>query len=153
MLAIGRRSTSVGPRGPNFSMTSPTQGATTRCSAKQALSQNDIEKLPSIVMDPISTEQYLSLNLLCHLDELFTLIHLISTLFHITQLPKTSLPVVTAIRATVFLLKKHTTDEIAETVACQLSNTLTSKSVDHIIATIAPQVAKILNVSAWRAHS
>lgn len=143
----------MGPRGPNFGMTSPTQGTATRRSARQTLSQNEIEKLSSVVTDPISAEQYLSSNLLCHLDEPFTLTHLISTLFHITQLPKTPLPVITAIRATAFILKKHAADEIAETVARQLSDTLTPKIVDHVIAAIAPQVAKVLDTSTTLENS
>lgn len=100
-----------------------------------------------MVADYISAEQYLSSNLLCHLDEPFTLTHLISTHFYITQLLKTPLPVITAIRATAFILKKHAADKITEMVTCQLTDSLMPKIVDHVIAAIAPQVAKVLETS------
>jgi len=115
---------------------------------KPNLTQESIEALPNVVNSPESAEKFLIKKLLCHEDEPFTLTHLVSTLFHITQIsPATPLPVVTAIRAVAFLLKKHAVCEIADTVSQQISTALIPHLVDNFIGAIAPQIAKVLTAS------
>ncbi|KAG1791261.1 uncharacterized protein HD556DRAFT_1310124 [Suillus plorans] len=57
------------------------------------------------------------------------------------------LPVTSAIRAVAFLLKDHVACEIADSTATRLTDVLTPRLVDHVIAAIAPQVASILTTS------
>ena len=138
-------STGAGP--PTSHAASLTPENNTRRTRRQT-TREEIEAMPSAVKDIASAEKYLSSKLLCHLDEPFTLTHLTSCLFHITQISSSiPLPVTTAIRAVAFLMKKHAACEIAEAAAQQLSDTLTPRIVDHVIASIAPQVAKILTAA------
>jgi hypothetical protein len=94
-----------------------------------------------------NAEEYLSKNLLCHIDEPFTLTHLISVLFHITQLKAIPLPAIEAIRAVAFILKQHEASDIAKLASEHIINILTPKIAEHVVAAIAPQVAKILTTS------
>jgi hypothetical protein len=103
-------------------------------------------------MDTESAEKYLTSKLLCQLGQPFTLTHLTSILFHITQMSSaTPVPVNAAIRAVAFLLKKQIVCEIAEAAArnlaedltSRLTDTLTTRLVDHTIAALAPQVATV----------
>ncbi|KAG2744744.1 hypothetical protein P692DRAFT_20744161, partial [Suillus brevipes Sb2] len=125
----------------------PSTGITTRQSKKSTLTQEEIEVTPSTVMNIENAEDYLNKNLLCHSDQPFSITHIISVLFHITQLKAIPLPAIEAIRAVAFILKKHEANEIAEIVAENITDNLAPKIVDHIIAAIAPQVAKILTSS------
>ncbi|KAG2356878.1 hypothetical protein BDR07DRAFT_1491357 [Suillus spraguei] len=64
--------------------------------------------LPNDVMDTTSVETFLASKLLCLEGQPFTLTHLSSILFHITQMSTTTpVPVTAAVRAVVFLLRKH----------------------------------------------
>ncbi|KAG0704754.1 hypothetical protein DFH29DRAFT_873592 [Suillus ampliporus] len=101
---------------------SPINAPSTRSSNKPA-TQVEIEALPSTVTDRKTAKQYLTQILLYQM------------------LGKTPLPVITAIRAVAFILKKHIACEIAEAAAKQLLDTLTPQIVQHVIAAIAPQVA------------
>lgn len=127
--------------------TSPSANVTTRQTRKSAPTQDDIEALPSTIKNTVNAEEYLKKNLLCHIDEPFTLTHLISVLFHITQLKAVPLPAVEAIRAVAFIMKKHEANEIAETITDQITNNLSPRIAEYVIAAIAPQVAKILSTS------
>ncbi|KAG2150311.1 uncharacterized protein EDB93DRAFT_1249874 [Suillus bovinus] len=109
--------------------------------------QEDIEAMPSIVMNIENAKEYLNKNLLCHIDQPFTLTHLISALFHITQLKSVPLPAIEAIRAVTFILKKHEANELADKILKQITDALTLKIAEHIVAAIAPQVVKILSTS------
>ncbi|KAG1735860.1 uncharacterized protein EDB91DRAFT_1083499, partial [Suillus paluster] len=55
----------------------------------------------------------------------------------------TPLPVTSAIRVVAFLLKDHVACDIAESAATQLTDALTPWLVDHVVAAIAPQVARV----------
>ncbi|KAG1800131.1 hypothetical protein EV424DRAFT_1352180 [Suillus variegatus] len=125
----------------------PTNGITTRQTRRSTISQEDIEALPSTVMNINHAKDYLAKNLLCHIDQPFTLCHITSTLFHITQLKAILLPAIEAIRAVVFILKSHEANEIAELVSEHISTNLTPKIAEHVVAAIAPQVARILTTS------
>lgn len=77
------------------------------------------------VMDTATAEAFLSYKLLCHMNEPFTLSHLTSVLFHITQMSANiPLPVTSAIRAVAFILKKHSACEIMKATAEQLASDL-----------------------------
>lgn len=77
------------------------------------------------VMDTATAEAFLSYKLLCHMNEPFTLSHLTSILFHITQMSANiPLPVTSAIRAVAFILKKHSACEIMKATAKQLASDL-----------------------------
>ena len=150
-MVIGRRSMSTGAGPPTSHAVSPENN--TRRTRRQT-TREEIEAMPNAVKDIESAEKYLSSKLLCHINEPFTLTHLISCLFHITQISSAiPLPVTTAIRAVAFIMKKHAACEIAEAAAHHLSDTLSPRIVDHVIASIAPQVAKILIASESLAKS
>ncbi|KAG1777029.1 hypothetical protein EV702DRAFT_1226839 [Suillus placidus] len=130
-------------------------------SSNVTLTSSEIEAQPSTVIDAASAHLYLKKKSLCHATEPYTLTHLISVLLQITQISgSTSLPVLTAIRSVIFLLKQHAIDETAEavakqvtkTVAQQISDSITTKLVDHVVAAIAPQVARILTASESLEH-
>ncbi|KAG1864425.1 hypothetical protein F4604DRAFT_1683421 [Suillus subluteus] len=129
-MAVGKlRSMSFGSKTPASGNPSPTMPGgpsvkrITR-SSNVTLTSLEIEAQPSTVTDAASA--------------------------HITQISgATPLPVLTAIRSVVYLLKQHVIDEISEaaaqqittTVAQQVMESITEKLVDHVIAAIAPQVA------------
>jgi hypothetical protein len=95
-------------------------------------------------MDTTGVEAYLSTKLLSQSGQPYTLTHLSSVLFHITQmLATTLLPVITAVQAVAFLLKKHTACEIAEATALQLSSTLAPQIIEQVITAIKPQMENI----------
>ncbi|KAG1804412.1 uncharacterized protein BJ212DRAFT_1590997 [Suillus subaureus] len=119
--------------------------ATTHQTRRSNLSQEDIEVLPSTIKNIENAEEYLNKNLLCHVDEPFTLTHLISVLFHITQLKSIPLPAVEAIRVVVYIMKKHEANEIAENITNQITNNLSPRIAEHVIVAIALHVAKILS--------
>lgn len=99
-------------------------------------------------MDSISGKTFLESKLLSHVDQPFTLEHLISVLFQITQMSSaTPAPVIAATRAVAFLLKDHAANELADTIAKHITNNVTSKLVDHVIAAISPQVALVHTAS------
>ncbi|KAG0700623.1 hypothetical protein DFH29DRAFT_1000959 [Suillus ampliporus] len=117
----------------NGALTPPATGITTRRSSRATLTQEEIEKIPNTVTNIDTAEDYLSKNLLCHVGKPYTLTHLISVLFHATQLKGVPLPAASAMRAADFILKKHT--------------------AYHVIAALAPQIAKVLNASKTMAGS
>ncbi|KAG1724449.1 uncharacterized protein EDB91DRAFT_1255226 [Suillus paluster] len=133
-------------------ITPPATSITTRQSSRPTLTQEEIKITPSTVMDIDSAKDYLTKNLLCHVDQPFTLIHLTSVLFHATQLKGVPLPIASAMRAVAFILKKHAACKIAELTTVQLVNSLTPKIVDHVIAMLAPQIRKVLNASETMAE-
>lgn len=161
-MATGKlRSMSFGSKTPVSRNPSPTMPGgpptkrTTR-SSNITLTAPEIEAQPSTVTDAASAHSYLKKKSLCHATEPYTLNHIISVLLQIMQISgSTPLPVITAIRSVVFLLKQHVVDEIMDaaarqittTVAQQVTDTITAKLVDHVIAAIAPQVARILSAS------
>jgi len=145
-MATGRRSSSNGSS-PATAPPDASTAPTTRRTAKTRITQNAIESQQNTVSDTESAKNYLSKNLLCIIDEPFTIPHLISTLFHITQMTNISLPVISAIRAVAFLLKEHNNNETAKTISTEVSNHLSQHISNHIVAAIAPQVAKILTTS------
>ncbi|KAG3230002.1 hypothetical protein P692DRAFT_20700839, partial [Suillus brevipes Sb2] len=139
----------------------PSIKRTTR-STNVILTSSEIEAQASTVNDATSAHLYLKKKSLCHATEPYTINHLISVLLQITQISgSTPLPVLTAIISVIFLLKQHETDEIAEAVATQvstsvtqnISDSITTKLVDHVIATIAPQIARILTASESLEHA
>jgi flagellar biosynthesis/type III secretory pathway chaperone len=139
----------------------PSIKRTTR-STNVILTSSEIEVQASTVNDATSAHLYLKKKSLCHATEPYTINHLISVLLQITQISgSTPLPVLTAIRSVIFLLKQHETDEIAEAVATQvsasvtqnISDSITTKLVDHVIAAIAPQIARILTASKSLEHA
>lgn len=100
------------------------------------------------VKDSISGKTFLESKLLCHVDQPFTLNHLILVLFQITQMSSTTpAPVIAATRAVAFILKDHVASEIANMVAKQVTDSVTAKLVDHVVAAISPQVALVYNTS------
>ncbi|KAG2740247.1 hypothetical protein P692DRAFT_20753706, partial [Suillus brevipes Sb2] len=138
----------IGTGPPKTHSPPPTQAPNTRRTTRTPNSIEDIIAAPHDVMDTDSAEKFLTSKLLCLEDQSFTLAHLSSILFHITQMSAaTPVPVVSAIRAVAFILKKHTACEIAEaaakTLATSLSAALTesisTRLVDHTIAALAPQ--------------
>ncbi|KIK34516.1 hypothetical protein CY34DRAFT_97858 [Suillus luteus UH-Slu-Lm8-n1] len=110
---------------PNPRPLTPSVGPNTRHTTRIPTSSAEIEAMWNSVMDTASAEAFLSYKLLCHRNEAFTLAHLTSILFHITQMSANiPLPVTTAIRAVAFILKKHTACEIAKAAAEQLASDL-----------------------------
>ncbi|KAG2739629.1 hypothetical protein P692DRAFT_20644775, partial [Suillus brevipes Sb2] len=87
----------------------------------------------------------------------YTLNHIISVLLQITQISgSTPLPVTTAIRSVVFLLKQHVVDEISDAAACQISTTVAQQVTDsvatklvdhHIMTAINPQIDQLTTTS------
>ncbi|KAG1731316.1 uncharacterized protein EDB91DRAFT_1085076 [Suillus paluster] len=143
-MSFRHRSISTWPGPPSSHEASPTYGLNTHKTKRTAILQGNIEAMSSIVKDSASGGKYLASTLLCHIGQPYTLTHLISILFQITQMSgNIPLPVVTAIRAVAFLMKDHVACEVAKLVAKQLMDTLTPCLVDHVIAAIAPQVAQV----------
>ncbi|KAG2335760.1 hypothetical protein BDR05DRAFT_1006478 [Suillus weaverae] len=125
---------------------SPTPGAgpNTHNTTRNPTSTASIELITNTIMDTASAESYLITKMLCQKDQPYSLTHLSSILFHITQIP---LPVTTAVRAVAFILKKHIVCEIAEAAASHLSSKLTQQLVEQITAAIKPSLASIQDAS------
>ncbi|KAG2355662.1 hypothetical protein BDR07DRAFT_1490529 [Suillus spraguei] len=135
--------------------TTPPNAPNTRKTTRNPTSAEDIMALPNDVMDTTSAEKFLTSKLLCLEGQPFTLTHLSSILFHITQMSTTTtpVPVTAAVRAVAFILRKHVVCEIAEAAAknlatslstsltATLTKSLSTRLVDHTIAALAPQVA------------
>lgn len=166
----GRRSTSVGANtSPTSRTISPTYGLNTRKTVRSPITQEAIEVMPNRVRDAPSGKTFLESKLLCHIGQPYTVNHLISVLFQITQMSNsTPVPVVAAIRAVAFVLKESETDntadlisqqvlnslnikltdiDIANTISKQVTNDITAKLVDHVVAAISPQVALVHDAS------
>lgn len=166
----GRRSTSVGPTtSPISRTTSPTYGLNTRKTARSPVTQETIEALTNRVKDAPSGKTFLESKLLCHVGQPFTVNHLISVLFQITQMSSsTPVPVVAAIRAVAFLLKDVETcnvvdaitkqaahsittklddDNVADALSRKITDNITARLVDHVVAAISPQVALVHDAS------
>ncbi|KIK34353.1 hypothetical protein CY34DRAFT_50906, partial [Suillus luteus UH-Slu-Lm8-n1] len=124
------------------------------------LSQEAIEALANTVKNADSGRKYLESKLLCLIDGPYTLTHLISILFQITQMSGTIPATVTAaIRAVAFIMKDHVADEMAERVAEKatgkvadrvaecITESFSAKMIDHVIAAISPQVALVHSAS------
>ncbi|KAG1866693.1 hypothetical protein F4604DRAFT_1927966 [Suillus subluteus] len=106
------------------------------------------------VMDTVSTESFLNAKLLCHSGQPFTLPHLTSILFHITQMSThTLLPVITVICAVTFILKKHTACEIATAATEQLSTDLVPQLVALVKAAVTSQFEGMHTTSEQLANS
>lgn len=144
-----RRSTSAGAGPASTSRnTSPTYELNTRRTLRSHTTRENIEAMPNIVKDATTGKTFLESKLLCHVDQPLTVSHLISTLFHITQMSSnTPAHVVSAIRAVAFILKDHDINETADLVAEQITANISDKLVDHMVAAISPQVALIHNAS------
>jgi chaperonin cofactor prefoldin len=104
----------------------------------------DIEAMSNTVMDTATAEAYLSYKLLCHRNEPFTLPHLTSILFHITQMSANiPLPVTSAIRAVAFILKKHSVCEIAKATAKQLTSELVPQLMTQLQETLSQHTSDL----------
>ncbi|KAG2747348.1 hypothetical protein P692DRAFT_201867111 [Suillus brevipes Sb2] len=166
----GRRSTSVGPTtSPISHTTSPTYGLNTRKTARTPVTQESIEALTNRVKYAPSGKTFLKSKLLCHVGQPFTVNHLISVLFQITQMSSsTPVPVVMAIQAVAFLLKDVETcnvvdvitkqaahsittklddDNVADALSRKITDNITARLVDHVVAAISPQVALVHDAS------
>jgi hypothetical protein len=144
----GKSNTTTGTGPPKTHSPTPTNAPNTRCTTRNPSTTDDILALPNDVMDTTDAEKFLASKLLCLEDQPFTAAHLSSILFHITQMSSaTPSPVIAAIRAVAFLLRKQVVCEIAEaaanTLASSLTESISSRLVDHTIAALAPQIASI----------
>lgn len=110
--------------------------------------------MSNTVMDTATAEAYLSYKLLCHMNQPFTLPHLTSILFHITQMSANiPLPVNSAIHVVAFILKKHTACEIAQAAAEQLATDLVPQLTAQLKDAITLQVGNITSASELLANS
>ncbi|KAG2050041.1 hypothetical protein BDR06DRAFT_1011655 [Suillus hirtellus] len=143
------RSMSVGPStSPTLHVASPIYGLNTHRTVRTTTSQESIEQQANKVKDSLSGKNFLEVKLLCHVNQPFTLNHLISVLFQIMQMSSsTPVPVVATIWAVAFILKDHAASELATLVTKQVTDDVTSKLVDHVIVAISPQVALVHNAS------
>lgn len=150
-----RRSVSIGAgNAPTPRTNSPTYSLNTRRTTRAPTMQGTIEATPNIVKDIESRKEFLRSKLLCHVDQPFTLTHLISVLFQITQMSSsTPAPVISATRAVAFILKEHIACDIAEKAAKQISESLSARLVEHVVAAISPQVALVHSASQAIADS
>lgn len=144
----GKTNTTAGTGPPKTHSPTPTNAPNTRRTTRNPITTDDILALPNDVMDTTDAEKFLTSKLLCLENQPFTAAHLSSILFHITQMSSaTPTPVIAAIRAVAFLLRKQIVCEIAEaaanTLATSLTDTISSRLVDHAIAALAPQIASI----------
>ncbi|KAG1809790.1 uncharacterized protein HD556DRAFT_1302221 [Suillus plorans] len=155
-MPTGRQAPGSGTGPPKSNSPIPSNGPNTRRTTRTNISLEEIIATPSNVMDTDSAEKFLASKLLCHEGQPYTLTHLVSILFHITQMSAvTPVPVTAAIRAVAFILKKQIACEIADTAAQRLADTLTNslsesitnRLVDHAIAALAPQVAEVHTAS------
>lgn len=142
----GKPGTITGTGPPKANTPPPTGGPNTRRTIRTQSTTEEIIAMPNNVMDTDSAEKFLSSKLLCQEGQPYSLTHLVSILFHITQMSATTpIPIISAIRAVAFILKKHAVCDIAEAASKQLADTLsdaiTNKLVDHAIAALAPQIA------------
>ncbi|KAG1873974.1 hypothetical protein F4604DRAFT_1904060 [Suillus subluteus] len=146
----GKTTPGTGP--PKSNSPTQTTAPSTRKTVRSQTTVEEIMAIRSTVMDTKSAEAYLESKLLCQVGQPYTLSHLSTILFHITQMSTvTPVPVNAAIRAVAFLLKKQIVCEIAEAAAKELALTLSgtlteslsTRLVDHTIAAIAPQIAGI----------
>lgn len=144
-----RRSTSVGPStSPTSHVASPIYGLNTRRTVRTTTSQESIKQQTNKVKDSLSGKNFLEAKLLCHINQPFTLNHLILILFQITHMSSsTPVLVVATIQAVAFILKYHVASELATLVAKQVTDEVTSKLVDYMVAAISPQVTLIHNAS------
>ncbi|KAG1880141.1 hypothetical protein F4604DRAFT_1679248 [Suillus subluteus] len=154
--------TGVGP--PKTHSPTPANAPNTRKTTCNPTTVGDIMAMPNDIMDTADAEKFLNSKLLCIDGQPFTLPHLSSILFHITQMSNaTPAPVTAAIRAVAFILRKHVVCEIAEaaaknlvtslstslsaslstSISSTLTESLSTRLVDHTIAALAPQVARI----------
>lgn len=143
------RSVSVGANSTTSShTTSPTYGLNTCRTTRSNTTQETIEAMPNKVKDSATGKTFLELKLLCHVGQTYTLSHLISVLFQVTQMSSTMpIHVTLAICAVAFIMKEHIASKIAELAAKPITDNLTAKLVDHMVAAISLQVASIHNTS------
>ena len=99
------------------------------------------------VKDTEGEALYLSKNLLCLVDQPFTIKHLATTLLHISQIKGVPLPAIEAIRTVAFLLECEVSTKIAEAVTSQICNNLTKEVASQVITAITPHVAKLLTAN------
>ncbi|KIK34629.1 hypothetical protein CY34DRAFT_97638, partial [Suillus luteus UH-Slu-Lm8-n1] len=140
----------VGPGNdpPNPRPPTPNVGPNTRHTTRVPTSTEDIAAMSNPVMDTQTAEAYLSYKLLCLQNEPFTLPHLTSILFHITQMSANiPLPVITATRAVAFILKKHSACEIAKAAAEQLAAELVPQLTAQLKEAAALHVDSINSAS------
>ncbi|KAG2741121.1 hypothetical protein P692DRAFT_20691751, partial [Suillus brevipes Sb2] len=125
----------------------PSTKRTTRSSII-TLTSTEIEAQANTVFDATSAHSFLKKKSLCHATEPYTLNHIISVLLQITQISgSTPLPVITAIRSVVFLLKQHVVDEISEATACQISNTVAQQVTDTVATKLVDHIDQLTSTS------
>ncbi|KAG2130977.1 uncharacterized protein EDB93DRAFT_1255633 [Suillus bovinus] len=139
-----RCSSTTGASQPKAPSPTPPNDPNTRRTIRNPTTSKEIEALQSCIMDTECAEKFLSAKLLCQEGQPYSLAHLTTILFHITQMSVvTPLPVNAVICAVAFLLKQHVAYEITEAATKHISDTLTPQIIDHIIAAVAPQVANV----------
>ena len=90
-------------------------------------------------------EKYLHSKLLSLASHLFMLEHISSTLFHISQIESTPLPVAEAIHAIAFIAEKECASHMAELLIKHIKDMVVNK----VIMAISPQIGEILVVSEY----
>lgn len=146
----------VGPGNdpPNPRPPTPNVGPNTRHTTRHPTSSADIEAMSNTVMNTATAEAFLSYKLLCHKNEPYTLSHLTSILFHITQMSANMpVPVTSAIRAVAFILKKHAACEIAKTAAEQLASELVPQLTAQLKETLSSHTTDLQATTARLAAS
>ncbi|KAG1860100.1 hypothetical protein F4604DRAFT_1684477 [Suillus subluteus] len=125
----GKTTPGTGP--PKSNSPTQTTAPSTRKTVRSQTTVEEIMAIRSTVMDTESAEAYLESKLLCQVGQPYTLSHLSTILFHITQMSTvTPVPVNAAIRAVAFLLKKqiiagiHVASESLAETAQKAENTL-----------------------------
>ncbi|KAF9231250.1 hypothetical protein BU15DRAFT_56398 [Melanogaster broomeanus] len=95
----------------------------------------------------MSGAAYLNKSLLSLVGEPFSSEHLVTILFHISQIAKVPLAAVEAIRATAFLLEDETTSKIASTVTSHISETAPKEIASQVITAISPHIANLFKAT------
>ncbi|KAG2047763.1 hypothetical protein BDR06DRAFT_963504 [Suillus hirtellus] len=99
-MPTGRQTPGSGRGPPKSNSLIPSNGPNTWRTTRTNISLEEIIATPNNIMDTDSAEKFLASKLLYHGGQPYTLTHLISILFHITQMSSVTLvPVTAAIRA------------------------------------------------------
>ncbi|KIJ11401.1 hypothetical protein PAXINDRAFT_157320 [Paxillus involutus ATCC 200175] len=146
VLGSGRPTTSGVGNGATSCSPTPnaTTRKTTRCTAQETpKTRAEIATMEQYkVQDAKSGAAYLNKSLLSVVGESFTIEHLATMLFHISQMDTIPLMAIEAIRAVAFLLEDDAASQIAAIMTAHITDLASKEIASQVITAIAPHVLK-----------
>ena len=121
----------------------PTRAMCSTTQATKSLTMAPKGDCPYKVQSVEDGEKYLCSKLLSLASHLFTLEHISTTFFHISQIESMPLPVAKAICTVAFIAEKECASHTAEVLIKHIKDTVVNK----VIVAISPQIGKILVAS------